>query len=108
MSIEATGFDDLSNYFSNLEENAKELDGTRSVPLDDLLDSKFLRKHSSFSSFDELLKAGNFKADTQEEFESIPDEEFDKHIASCTDFSFWEEMLEEAGSEYALRQLGLN
>ena len=38
----------------------------------------------------------------------VSDEEFDKHIASCTDFSSWEEMLEEAGSEYALRQLGLN
>ena len=66
-----------------------------------------MRKYTSFSTLDELFAAGGFKVESQEDFEAIPEDEFDKHIASSTKFKNWEDMLGEATSQYAVQKLGL-
>jgi len=58
-------------------------------------------------SFDEFLQSGDLKAYSQEEFEAIPDEPFDRHVATVTTFSNWEDMLGKATELYALKKLGL-
>lgn len=106
MSLKFDGFDELEKELKTLQKKASELEGTHDVPLDELFTSDFLKKHSSFSSFDELLSAGNFEVNSQEDFDAIPDDVFDRHIASVTDFDSWESMLGEAASEYTYKQLG--
>ena len=44
--------------------------------------------------------------ESQEDFESIPENELDSHIASTTKFKSWENMLSEATSQYAIKKLG--
>lgn len=102
----SNGFDDLEKQLDKISKAAKDLEGTQSVDISLLLTSKFLRKHSRFSSFSELLEAGNFQVNSQEEFEAIPESDFDEHIRKTTDFSSWEKMLEAASEEYILEKIG--
>lgn len=56
---------------------------------------------------DELLNAGGFNVESQEDFENIPSGEFDKHIAATTKFKNWENMLDEATSQYIEKKIRL-
>ncbi len=100
------GFDDLQKELERMQKAAEELDGDHEVPFSELFTEPFMRKYTSFASFDDLLKAGGFHAETTEEFEAIPDELFDAHIAATTQFASWEDMLERATTDYVSRKLG--
>lgn len=102
-SIEFTGLDKLEKQLKKME---KELSQTKSVSFEDLFTASFMKKYTSFSSMDELLDAGGFKIESQEDFEAIPEAEFDKHISANTKFDSWEEMLSEATSQYLVKKLG--
>lgn len=105
-SFKMRGFDKLEKDLKRMQENARKLNGRREVPFSDLFTPEFMRKHTSFSTFNELLKAGGFQVETSEDFEAIPDAEFDAHISATTKFPSWEAMLEEATSQYVTRMLG--
>lgn len=106
MSFEIKGLDELQRQLKQMERKAKELDGTQEIPFSELFTPAFMRKYTSFTSFDELLAAGGFHAETSEEFEAIPDAPFDAHVAATTKFSSWEEMLGKATEQYVAKQLG--
>lgn len=107
MSFKIDGLDELQKQLKKMEKGARELERTKTVPLEQLLTPTFMRKYSPFSSFDELLAAGNFEVNSQEDFEAIPDDVFNRHIATHTNFSTWDDMLGEATSQYALKKMGL-
>lgn len=65
-----------------------------------------MRKHTPFRSLDALLEAGGFHAADNDEFDTIPRNELDTHIAKVTTFNSWEDMLGEATEEYVMKQLG--
>lgn len=104
--IKIKGLDKLEKQLKQLEKGAKELSHTKQLSFDKLFTVSFMRKYTSFSTMDELLKAGGFHVESQKDFEAIPDAEFNKHIASTTKFKNWEEMLKEATSQYAVKKLG--
>lgn len=106
MSVKVSGFDKLEKELKRMERNAKELSKTTEVPFDELFTDSFMHKHTPYSSIDEFLTAGGFNAQTSEEFEKIPDEELNQFVSKVTSFSTWEEMLDEATSEYVLSKLG--
>ena len=106
MGIKIDGLDDLSKKLKQMEKAAKELDGTHQIPMIELFTNSFMSKYTSFHSFDELLESGGFVVNTQADFEAIPDEIFDQHIAKYTKFSSWQDMMTQAGKEYALKKLG--
>lgn len=101
-----SGFDDLGNLFSDLNRRARELDGEHDVPIENILTPSFMSSCSKFASIDSFFGAGGFNFGSQEEFEQVPDEELDSHVRATTRFGSWDEMLTEAGEQYALRQLG--
>lgn len=105
-SMKFDGFDGLKKQLEQMQRAAQELDGTHEIPFSELFTPAFMHKYTIFSSFDELLEAGNFHAETSEEFEAIPDEPFDKHIAATTRFATWEDMLEKATELYVTKKLG--
>lgn len=105
--IKITGLDKLQKQLKQMEKGAKELERTKQVSFTELFTPSFMRKYTHFSSFDEFLQSGGFKADSQEEFEAIPDEPFDRHVATVTTFSNWEDMLGKATELYTLKKLGL-
>ncbi|AEV17605.1 MULTISPECIES: hypothetical protein [Geobacillus] len=104
--MEIKGFDEFKKQLQNMKRAVQELSETRTVPFSELFTQSFMEKYTQFSSFDDFLKAGGFFVETQEDFEAIPDEDMDKHVAKTTKFSDWQTMLDTAVSEYALKKLG--
>ena len=106
MSLKITGLDEVKKQLKQLDKNAKELAKTDHLPLPELFPRSFMRKYTSFASIDELFDAGGFKVESQKDFEAIPDNALDKHIAANTKFQNWEKMKQEAVSQYATKKLG--
>jgi len=106
-SVKIKGFDKLEKQLKQMEKGAKELSHTKHVSFGELFTTSFMQKNTSFPSMDELLKAGGYNIESQEDFEAIPDIEFDKLIAANTKFKNWEEMLNEATTQYVAKKLGL-
>lgn len=104
--FKVNGLDELQKQLKQMERAAKKLNGKQEIPFSKLFTPAFMRKYTSFSSFDELMEAGGFHAETSEEFEAIPDAPFDAHVAATTKFSSWEDMLGEATEQYVAKQLG--
>lgn len=105
MGFEIKGLKEFQKKLNNMAKAAKSLDGAK-VSFDVLFNKSFMRKYTSFTSFDELLAAGGFIVNSEEDFEAIPDDVFDKHIKATTKFKTWEAMLSEASSQYAAKKLG--
>lgn len=89
-----------------LADDAEELDG-QSVPLSEVLTDEFVQKNSHFDSLEKLVNASGYTVESQEDFEAIPDEEWDRFISENTSFDFWQEMIDSAGAFYAKNKLGL-
>ena len=107
MSVKFSGFDELQKELKKMADGAKELERTKEVPFSELFTTKFMKKHSSFSSFDEFLDAGNFNVKSSEDFDAIPDDVLDRHVSAYTNFTDWDDMLGTATDEYVSRKLGL-
>ena len=74
-----------------IEQNSKsEFDKIRTI----ILNKKFMNQHTNFDSF------GGYIVNSEEDFLSIPDNEFDSFIVENTDFPNWQTMLDTAYSKY--------
>jgi hypothetical protein len=106
--LEIKGLDEAQQRLDDMTKRAAELDGKQqSVSLGNLLNDGFIAAHSKYASFDELLAASPFKVKTKEDFEAIPDGEWDTYIAANTSFESWEEMQHRAAAEFMAKQIGL-
>ena len=54
-----------------------------------------------------MFQASGFTIESQEDFDKIPDDEWDTFIKNNTRFPNWGEMVGTASSEFAARKLGL-
>ena len=98
MKIE--GLKELENKLDRMTRTIKSLEGTRKVPLSELLHPEFMQEFTNFKTFDEMLEKSPFEVKTQEDFRSIPDKYWDKFIAENTQFKDWSSMLGKAGAKY--------
>ena len=85
--------------------NAEKIDGKHRVTMDKVINDGFVSSCSKYNSFDELLTASPFDANSPEEFKAIPDKEWDTYISENTSFSTWEEMQIKAMELYVHNQL---
>ena len=76
----------------------------QSVDFEDLFDKSFMRKYTNYRSFEKFLQGGNFHITSQQDFEDLPEEQMDKHVAKTTRFSRWGEMIDFATDIYARKQ----
>lgn len=90
MSIK--GFDQLSKKLDQLAKSARELDGTHSVSLTDVLTPAFVSQHTRFSDANQLFETSGFNASSQAEFEAIPEDKLDAFICSESSFGSWKDM----------------
>lgn len=88
------------------QKNLKNVSGQHKVSFAEIFDSKFMRKYTNFSSFEQFLESGNFVVNSQKDFEAIPDADMDIHVRKVTRFSSWKEMLTEAAKQNTLKKLG--
>ena len=100
------GLDQAIKKLDDIQNRAQNLNGSHSVPVSELLSPNFMQRNTKFETFDAMLEASGFKAETQAEFDAIPDDKWNVFIASTTRFSSWQAMLEEAGAEWVKKGLG--
>jgi len=104
--MKITGLDKLQRQLKQMGRAARNLHGTHEVQMSELFPLAFMRKHSRYSSFDALLDASGFTVNTKEDFEAIPDDEFDAYIRSVTNFRDWQSMLTAGTEAYVAKKLG--
>jgi hypothetical protein len=78
------------------------------VPIRDLFNDAFVRAHSEFGSFDEMVAASPSDAETADELGLVPDGLWDEFVAETTDFEDEEAMVFAAIDEWVARQLDLD
>jgi hypothetical protein len=89
-----------------MADNAEQLQGENEVAFAELFTEQFMRQHTDVSSFEQYLENSQWDVESQSEFEAIPEDEFDEYVSNHSAFDSWEEMLETAGTEWAVRQIG--
>lgn len=100
------GFDNFEGEANRLQEAAKDLEG--SIPFSDLFPSGFMHRYTQYDSIDELLSSGGFEVNSEDDYEAIPDEDIDAHVAKTTKFDSWQAMLTNAIEDsYIIERLGL-
>ena len=104
--IKVTGIDEVVRRLEELEHGVESISGEQEVPISELLSPDFLARHTEFASLEEMFLASGFTVETAEDFERIPDDEWDSFIRSHTQFSNWGEMLGAGSKEWAARKLG--
>ncbi len=83
--------------------------GSRScrIPVDELLTSRFLARHTSFSSFAALFAASGLSPEQFSDLEERTDSCWEQFIQRSSGFSGWSAMLREARGEWFMRRLGI-
>lgn len=100
MDIEIEGLDKLKKQ---LEEMA-DLGG--GVPMVEIFNPEFMMMYTDFDSFEAFLEASPWSVESQEDFEAIPEDEFDEYVNEHTEFPSWDVMFETGGSRYFERKFG--
>lgn len=104
--IKVKGFGKLKKEIKKMASESKTLEKGQDVTFEALFTPAFMRSYTNFDSFDELLTAGGFVVESQEDFEAIPDDKLDVHVRETTKFSSWLEMQDTAANEYVIKKLG--
>lgn len=103
--LEVKGLTEIQSQLKRLQSRARSLHGTHSVPIRDLLTDQFMQKHTRFASVDEWFAQSPFEIQSQKDFESIPDAEWDSYVRTSTAFASWQDMLQKAGVAFAEKKL---
>lgn len=90
-----------TNGLERLLKNARELEKKTAVPFLEVMNSNFVSEHSRFSDFYELCRGAGYEVKTTDDFEAIPDAEWEEFIKQETGFGSWNEMQQAAAAVYA-------
>ena len=85
--------------FKELDKKLESLSGN--VPLDELLNSNFMRKYTQFQTAQEFADTSSFDFSN---IESIHSNDLDKFVSAHTKFTSWQEMLNHAAAEWIQKQ----
>ena len=91
--IKVSGLEEVRRGLEKLQTRAEGISGEQEVRMSELLTLDFLAKYTEFDSLDEMFSASGFEIEAAEDFEKIPDDEWDSFIRSQSEFSDWGEML---------------
>lgn len=105
MALETWSVDEIMDDLDSLTEESREMLGNRQVPIEELFPQRFMEDYTEFNSILELFTSSGFHLDAPEDFDEIPDDQWDAYIASNTDFTDWGEMLQTATEEWVEWQL---
>lgn len=101
MKIKIDGLDEALNDLKRIEKNSKNLSNTTSkVPLNKLVNDKFIQKNSRFRSLEDMVEKSGYSL---EDFGEL--KEVDIFISQNSKFSSWEELIGEAAGEWAMNQI---
>ena len=87
---------------TDLEKKLKKLAKSNGyIPLDEVLNSNFIRKYTQFQTSQEFADASSFDFSNPE---SINSNDLDNFVSAHTKFSYWQEMLTSAYDEWFQNQ----
>ncbi len=102
---------------SDLAEKAASADGLpdphdivakdEEIPVRELFDEAFMRAHTAFETFDEMVAASPSDADSADDLRLVAEGRWDDFVAEATDFEGEEEMVFAAIDEWVGDRLGL-
>src|SRR5712692_4364562 len=102
LDIEMDGFDDAMRRLKRLEENARGLTGTHSIPVNELCDPDFMRRHTKAATFAALIEASGHRVESAADFAAPA---WDAAVRAHTSFASWDEMRQAAVREYTEHRL---
>ncbi len=70
------------------------------ISLDDLFPERWMDEHTDAESIEAFVLESDFDVESPEPFQDIPDYEWDRYVASRTEFEDWSEMVSAALEEY--------
>lgn len=105
IEFEMKGFENIKRKLEELKRKAEEIEGKNRIPFTELFPPGFMKRYSDFENIEELFDKSGFKVESEEDFEKIPDEEWDEFITGHTHFSNRQEMLNTATNEWIKRKL---
>ena len=105
MGIKITGLDDMRRRLETLRRRAANLSGP--VAFEDLFPPEFMRRYTDLRSIDDLVAASGYTIQSADDFEKIPQADWDALIKAKTRFKSWDAMQAKAAEEYAERRLNL-
>lgn len=105
MAIKITGLDEFRRKLERLSRNVENVSGT--VAFDDLFPPEFMRRYTDFATIQAMADASGFTIESREDFEAIPDADWDAFVRSRTRFQTWQDMQAKAGEEYVGRRLNI-
>lgn len=100
MSFAIKASREANDKLNEVAKNTEQLDDP-SISLSEKFANGFINENSNFDSVDKLFAASGFKVDTEEDFEAIPDYEWNLFISDNTSFDNWDEMIDIAGTQYS-------
>lgn len=106
MGVEIDGLDEIIEQFEELGEKADDLSGEHEIEFEELFNEEFMESYTSFKNIDQLIEESQWEVESNEDFEDLPDDQFDKYISANTEFESWEDMLQIALNEWIAKKLG--
>jgi hypothetical protein len=100
---------DADEFKRNIEKALEEESGLRmnepnEIPFEQLFTSEFMQLYTEFESFEAMIEASQWDVEDQDDFEAIPEDEFDTFVNDHSDFPSWEVMYETAAQRFLERR----
>jgi len=105
MDLETWSVGEIMDDLDALTEEGRGMLENRHVPIEELFPQKFMTDYTEFNSILELFSHSGFDIESPDDFDQVPDDQWDAFIASYTEFSDWAEMLQTAMEEWVEWQL---
>lgn len=104
MSVQIEGFEELAEQMDDLSAS---LDVDQDIPMEELFTDGFMATNTEFDSISDFFEESPWTIESEEDFQSIDEDEFDRYVDKHTGFSSWEAMLSAAAREWLTRQMSL-
>lgn len=101
------GMDELLGKLDHLQQRSEDLHGEHEVSFEELFPPPLMAAHTNFSDMDAMLEESPWEVDSSDDFEQIPDSEWDRFVSEHTRFENWQAMMQEAVNEWARKKLEL-
>lgn len=105
MKFEISGFDEIEKALKEVQKKVDEVAGGKFVNFKELLTDEFMKNHTSNTSMEQFFELSPFEVKTQEDFESIDENELDAYTKETTSYDSFHDMLQHAGTLYMKREL---
>lgn len=108
MKISVGGFDNLISRIGEIQSGLGDLDGEHTISFEEMFPPNFMKNYTDFDSIGDMMDESGFSVETSEDFEKIPDDDWDKFVSNRTRFSTWSTMLDKATKQWISNVLGLS